>query len=97
MNGKLQKLAEKKELLKAQLAEISKQESMAMSAEKQLRKKEDDRIKLLLGVAILGEVPKNPAALNMVKMAVGNLTARDQEALLKSSLWSELTKNKPGV
>lgn len=88
--SKLERLQEKKAKIKEQLAEIAKQESAVLAAEKERRRKADDHAKYLLAAAMIAEAKRNPAAMNALKMSLSNLNEKDRAAVAASALWREL-------
>lgn len=94
---KLERLQEKKAQLRDQLAALAKEEAAAVAAEKAKRRKADNQIKLLIGVATIaasrGDSPtakQNRAS--MLSLIQHGLTEKDRAVVLGSALWQELAK-----
>ena len=95
---RLDKLKARQQALLDQAKEVAKRIARAESAEKAKRKKQDDRTKMLLGVAILGAAQKNPQVLAVLREAVNGLKQQDRDFLTRDSdLWLEVQRAKPPV
>lgn len=89
---RLERLRAQQQALLDRAKAVQKRIQRTESAEKSKRKKQDDRTKLVLGVAIAYAAKKNPQAMVVLKDAVRGLSAKDQGFLLEeSALWAELT------
>jgi len=93
---RLDKLKARQQALLDQAKEVARRIARAESAEKAKRKKQDDRTKMLLGIAILGAAQKNPQVLAVLREAVNGLKPQDRDFLTRDSdLWLEVQRAKP--
>uniref|UniRef100_UPI00371B36CD mobilization protein n=1 Tax=Streptomyces parvus TaxID=66428 RepID=UPI00371B36CD len=67
------------EKLKQQKARIDRQIALAMAAERKTLKREDDRVKVLVGAAILEQVKRNQFQLDDLLGVMDGFLARDTE------------------
>ncbi len=87
---RLKKLKERQQELLERAKEVGKRIARAESAEKSKRRKQDDRTKLLLGVALLEAAQKNVHLRATLKDVVRILKPNDRTFLTEqSALWAE--------
>lgn len=80
-NGKLAALRKKEAELKAKIAAIEAQENAK-------RRKEDTRVKVLIGAAFVTDIEKNPdTRADVLKVIDRAITAEKDRAFLKSQGW----------
>lgn len=92
--ARLDKLRAKEQELLAKAKQVKQRIARAESAEKAKRKKQDDRSKLVLGVAILHAAKKDPRVLATLQEAARWLPQKDRDFLEgESALWAEVQTN----
>lgn len=90
---RLQKLKERQQALLDKAKAVAKRIERAESATKAKRRKDDDRTKLLIGVALLEQAQTSPQLQRMIQTCVKVLKPRDRTFLTEQSeLWSEFEK-----
>lgn len=89
-NERLAKLKARQQALLEQAKEVGKRIARTESADKSKRRKQDDRTKLLIGVALLESAQKNAHLRTMLRDAVRVLKPNDRTFLTEqSALWAE--------
>lgn len=88
--SRVDKIKAQKMALLEKLKELQKEESKAASADKQLRRKSDDRTKLLFGIAAMAYIRDTPAAGMLIAHQAEKLSPSDRKFLATSELWKEL-------
>lgn len=93
--NKNDKLQQRKTALLEKLKELEKTEAKVASAAKTARKKQDDRVKLLLGVLALQHLTTNPEAKEAFGRQANKLSANERKFLASALLWKELGLRPP--
>jgi hypothetical protein len=93
--NKSDKLQRRKTALLEKLKELEKAEAKVASAAKTARKKQDDRVKLLLGVLAMQYLTANPEAKEAFGRQADKLSANERKFLASAQLWNELGLRSP--
>ena len=89
--ARLEKLKAQQQALLERAKAVQKRIARAESADKERRRKEDNRTKLLLGVAVLEAAKYNDQVRQALLEAVPKLRDNEREFMLnESALWAEL-------
>lgn len=88
--SKTDKLKERKAALLEKLKALEQEEAQVQSFAKLARKKQDDRVKLLLGIVTMNYLVTNPAAKAMIGRQADMLSPSDRKFLASAPLWHEL-------
>lgn len=94
---KADKIRERKAALLAKLKELEKEESAAVSAAKEARRKEDNRTKTLLGIVVAMSLKESASAtmIAAISRCADKMTPTDRKFLATSKLWTELGLTPP--
>jgi precorrin-6x reductase len=93
--NKSDKLQQRKTALLEKLKELEKAEAKVASAAKTARKKQDDRVKLLLGVLAMQHLTANPETKEAFARQANKLSANERKFLASAQLWKELGMRPP--
>lgn len=69
------------EKLKQQKAKIDRQIALAMAAERKSQKREDDRVKVLVGAMLLDQIKRQGGGLDSLLARLGDFLARPNERM----------------
>lgn len=92
---KSDKLQQRKAALLEKLKELEKAEAKVASAAKTARKKQDDRVKLLLGILAMQYLTANSEAKETFGRLADKLSANERKFLASAQLWKELGLRPP--
>lgn len=90
---RLDRLKARQQALLDRARSVQRKIARAESVDKAKRKKQDDRTKLIVGVAILNAAQRDARILSVLREAIRGLTSKDQGFLAQeSTLWAEVIK-----